>query len=139
MKSENQTKDLIVQHIKEVCIMYTDMVYDSIVDAISCGDYDYLKNEDGVFEYDTLYDEMFIDDAITGNASGSFTFNRAKAKEYVFDNMHDVVEAFRDGCIDRFAKYMEDEDYETIDVVTRCYYLADALNAYMDDNDELFE
>lgn len=120
--------------------MYTDMIYDSISEVISCGDYDYLKNEDGVFEYDTLYDTMFIDDAITGNASGSFTFNTFKAKEYVIDNMSEVVEAFREyGDLQRFANLLEAEDYETIDVITRCYYLGDALNAYMDDNDELFE
>lgn len=120
--------------------MYTQMVYDSIAEAINLGDYDYLKNEDGVFEYDTLHDAMFTDDAITGNASGSFTFNSAQAKDYVIDNMSEVVEAFREyGDIDRFANLMEAEDYETIDVITRCYYLGDALNAYMYDNDELFE
>lgn len=120
--------------------MYTQMVYDSIAEAINVGDYDYLKNEDGVFEYDALHDAMFTDDTITGNASGSFTFNSAQAKDYVIDNMSEVVEAFREYCeIDYFAKLMEAENYEAIDVVTRCYYLSDALTNYMDDNDELFE
>lgn len=34
-----------------------------------------------------LYDDLFFDDNVTGNASGSYTFCRNTAKEYVIDNM----------------------------------------------------
>lgn len=36
---------------------------------------------------DRLNDDLFIHDSITGNASGSYTFNSHEAKEYVLDNM----------------------------------------------------
>ena len=36
---------------------------------------------------DRLHDDLFCEDAITGNASGSYTFCRATAKNYVLDNV----------------------------------------------------
>ena len=36
--------------------------------------------------YETLYDELWVDDSVTGNGSGSYTFNREKAKEYVLED-----------------------------------------------------
>ena len=34
-------------------------------------------------DFQTLYDEMFINDSITGNASGSYTFNTWQAEENI--------------------------------------------------------
>ena len=34
-----------------------------------------------------LYDDMFISDSVTGNASGSYTFNSWRAEENICHNM----------------------------------------------------
>lgn len=37
--------------------------------------------------FDQLYDDMWINDSVTGNASGSYTFNTYKAEEYICHNL----------------------------------------------------
>ena len=44
--------------------------YESIKEDVE----EYLKGTDER-NYDVLYDEMFIADSVTGNGSGSYTFN----------------------------------------------------------------
>ena len=34
--------------------------------------------------YDQLFDDMWVNDSVTGNASGSYTFNTYKAEENIF-------------------------------------------------------
>lgn len=41
-----------------------------------------------------LNDELFTEDSVTGNASGSYTFSRAQAQEYVKDN----IDLLKDAC-----------------------------------------
>lgn len=68
-----------------------------------------------------LLDELFISDSVTGNASGSYTFNSWKAEEYLCHNMDllkDAVSEFGDdisNVIERGA--------ETCDVIIRCHVL----------------
>ena len=65
-----------------------------------------------------MYDALFTDDAVTGNGSGSYTFNAARAAE----NARDL--AFDDEFIA--------EAPEAVDVVARCLALglvSDALEA----------
>lgn len=79
-------------------------------------------------DFDELYDNLFVNDSITGNASGSYTFNRWKAEEYVIDNMSLAAEAFKEFCdTERFIEWLEEERYEAIDVTIRCYLLAECL------------
>ncbi len=42
----------------------------------------------------SLNDELFAEDSVTGNASGSYTFSRAQAQEYVTDN----IDLLKDAC-----------------------------------------
>ena len=74
---------------------------------------------------DALDEECWVADSVTGNGSGSYTFSRAKAKEYVIDNMDLLIEAVRDFCIDltEVANHFLDEDWEWFDVTIRCYLL----------------
>lgn len=37
-------------------------------------------------DYNTFYDEMFLSDQVTGNASGSYTFNTWQAEENLCHN-----------------------------------------------------
>ena len=56
-------------------------------DYMDCEDMDELRDE--------LYDNLWDEDSVTGNGSGSYTFNREKAKEYVSDNM-DLMDVFKE-------------------------------------------
>lgn len=78
---------------------------------------------------DELNDTLWVEDSVTGNASGSYTFNTWKAKEYVFDDTETVQEALKEFCVDAetVAEKFLDEDWEYFDVTARCYVLSSAI------------
>ena len=86
------------------------------------------------------YDELWVDDSVTGNGSGSYTFNREAAKEYVtrsedgMDTLRDAVREF-DCEHEAFTAFLE-EDWEYLDVTIRCYLLSQAISAALDELEE---
>lgn len=54
------------------------------IDISEFGDIEELKEK--------LNEDLWINDSVTGNASGSYTCNRAKAKKYVDDNKELIIE-----------------------------------------------
>ena len=114
-----ELKSDVRNYIKEVASDYMD-----------CEDMDELR--------DSLYDNLWNEDSVTGNGSGSYTFNREKAKEYVSDNMDLMVEAYKDlDSIESLVDDLEALDFETIDVTIRCYLLSQALDEVLEDEDFL--
>ena len=114
-----ELKSDVRNYIKEVASDYMD-----------CEDMDELR--------DSLYDNLWSEDSVTGNGSGSYTFNREKAKEYVSDNMDLMVEAYKDlDSIESLVDDLEALDFETIDVTIRCYLLSQALDEVLEDGDFL--
>lgn len=107
--------------------------HDSLINAIVNDEWDELEG--------TLNEDYWIDDAVTGNASGSFTFNRWTAKEYVLDNIDLAREAFTEFCEDpaRVADYFLNEEWETIDVIIRCYLLGQAVAEALEEAREEYE
>lgn len=86
-----------------------------------------------LYEYrERLHDELWIDDAVTGNGSGSYTFNAYKAEEYLCHNTDLLGEALRElGCgID----YLE-KGAEACDVTIRCYLLPQAIAEATEDEE----
>ena len=84
--------------------------------------------------YETLYDNLFIDDSVTGNASGSYTFNRYKSREYVLGNEDLLREAYTEFCcMDSLGNDFIEENYEKMDVTIRCYLLGECLNDVLND------
>lgn len=99
-------------------------------DYMDCEDMDELRDE--------LYDNLWSEDSVTGNGSGSYTFNREEAKKYVSDNMDLMVEAYKDlDSIESLVDDLEALDFETIDVTIRCYLLSQALDEVLEDGDLL--
>lgn len=93
-----------------------------------------LKTDYESRDFEELNEKMWIDDSITGNASGSYTFDRALAKEYVLSNMEIAIDAFKEfSDIERFAMFLENNDYESIDVTIRCYLLSECLQEVLDE------
>ena len=104
-----------------------------------------IDREDLFYNRETLEndlnDNLWINDSVTGNASGSYTFNRCKAKENVMDNMDLVQEIVREFCIDAetVAEKFLSEDWEYFDVSIRCYLLGQAISEVLDEIEEELE
>lgn len=84
--------------------------------------------EDGTFDADTdfddAYDEMFVSDAVTGNASGSYYFNAAKAREAVKDVIFDEDVIGELNCLGvDVSDHLKQGDAEGLDVCVRCVTL----------------
>ncbi len=100
--------------------------------------YDYLEEikNDIMENYDTdylletsedeLYDEMWTDDSITGNASGSYTFSTYQAEENIAHNMDLLREAIEEFG-GNFGEALE-RGAEYCDVTIRCYLLGQAIS-----------
>lgn len=88
-----------------------------------------LKEDRYEFEQ-KLMDELWVNDSVTGNESGSYTFNAWQAEEYLCHNFDLLKEA----C-DEFSTSLEDiiESAETCDVTIRCYLLGQAVSAVCDE------
>ena len=86
-------------------------------------------------ERDSLYDDMFVSDSVTGNASGSYTFNSWEAEENVCHNLDLLGEAVEEfGSGDVLAEKMSGE---WADVTIRCYLLGQLLDEVIEEwNDE---
>lgn len=111
---------------------------------------DYLESE---FEYKyshitdiedlerELNDDLFCHDSITGNASGSYTFDSYVAREYVLDNTDELKDALDTFCVDAetVADKFLSENWEYFDVTIRCYLLGQAINEFLEEYEEEFE
>lgn len=114
-------------------MLYTSY-YEQVMDDVK----DYIEsNEINIEEVDfeSLYDEMFIADGVTGDGSGSYFFNTYKAMECVTRNMNEVKEALEDLCYthEQVGEMFLNNQWEAIDVITRCYYLHGALSNYYEE------
>lgn len=81
-----------------------------------------LADSDGWSE--SLNDDLFVSDSVTGNASGSYYCNAWKAEEAICHNLELLGEAMKEFCCD--ADYLE-RGAEACDVTIRCYLLSGAI------------
>lgn len=95
-------------------------------------DFDELEN--------CLADDLWAEDSVTGNASGSYTFSRAKAQEYIEDNKNLIQEMCDEfDCKQKIMENWFDDNYESIDVSLRCYVLNSAISAALEELREAAE
>lgn len=93
----------------------------------------YLKNNYDVetveeieeIDKENLYDELFIEDSVTGNASGSYTFSTYEAEENICHNLDLLKEALGEFGVD-YGEALE-KGAEYCDVTIRCYLLGNAM------------
>lgn len=72
--------------------------------------------------WEEAYDALFVDDSVTGNGSGSYTFNAAEARENVRGLLYDgefMAEAEGAG----FGIGVFKRGPEAVDVIARCLAL----------------
>lgn len=95
-------------------------------------------NNNRVVVGNKLYEEFINDDSITGNLSGSYTFNTEEAKNIVLSNIDEVVDAYKkfyDEPDKELGNVLINNDWEKADVIARCAYLYDAINELLNDLD----
>ena len=99
----------------------------AILESLRNGQYvDYDDLEDA---QDEIQEDLWADDGVTGNASGSYTFNAFMAELYLVNN-GDLY----DEAIDEFGgKY--DRSPEARDITIRCHLLGSAIQEALDSED----
>ena len=92
---------------------------------------EYIENNVNFHDYsdldemkEDLNEKLFVEDSVTGNASGSYTFSTWKAEEYLCHNLDLLAEANEDfgGSSDILS-----DGAEMCDVAIRCYLLGQAI------------
>lgn len=103
---------------------------------------DYIEENDMRSEYDDpeeleeeLQESLWIEDSVTGNGSGSYTFSSSMAKDYVSDNIDLCREALTEFCTESktVADHFLNGDWEWFDVTIRCYLLYNAISEVVEE------
>lgn len=79
-------------------------------------------------------DNLWTDDSVTGNASGSYTCNAWEAEENLCHNMDELEEACNEFGQDMGEAVKQGAEY--CDVTIRCYLLSQAISAAIDKLEE---
>lgn len=108
---------------------YLEQVKADVKEWIS--DHEITITEDNREEFERhLNDDLWTADSVTGNGSGSYTFNRWQAEENLCHNMELLGEALSEfGCD---GSYLE-KGAEECDVTIRCYLLGQAISEVLDE------
>ena len=103
----------------------TSDIIDYINDNINLADYD---SREDLAEY--LGEELWTADSVTGNASGSYTFDRWEAEENLCHNLDLLQEACTEFGSDPGQMLL---DPESADVTIRCYLLGECIDSAIGD------
>lgn len=113
------------------CYDYYEAIKNDIKEYIKDHNID-VTSED--FDRNDLYERLWISDSVTGNASGSYTFNTWQAEENLCHNWDLLKEALEDfGETD--VNILE-KGAEWCDVTIRCYLLGQCLDEVIDEIEE---
>lgn len=80
-----------------------------------------------------LNDTLFVNDNVTGNASGSYTFSAWQAEENLCHNFELLTEALTEFGYDLSSL---EKGAEACDVTIRCYLLGQAISEVLDEVEE---
>lgn len=98
----------------------------------------YVNNEINLNDFDgvddlreKLHDDLWINDSVTGNASGSYTFSNWEAEENLCHNLDELklaLDEFGGDCAEALER-----GAEFCDVTIRCYLLGQAIDQAIDE------
>lgn len=98
---------------------------------------EYINNEIELLDFSSLEEklnnDLWINDGVTGNASGSYYCNSWKAEEALSHNWDLLAEA-----LENFGQDGTDilkQGAEAMDVTIRCYLLGQAIAEVLEEND----
>lgn len=116
---------------------YLEAIKDDVIEYINENiNLDEVESRDELEEQ--LNDDLWAEDSVTGNGSGSYTFDRHQSYENVqgdpnaMDYIRDLVSEFGVEAETVAEKFL-DEDYEYWDVSIRCYLLGQAIGEALDE------
>lgn len=99
---------------------------------------DYLRDEDIHWtkeeredKEEQLQDDLWTEDSVTGNGSGSYTFSTWTAEENLCHNLDLLGEVLTEFGYQ--PDYMMEKGPEACDVAIRCYLLGECIGAAMDE------
>ena len=105
---------------------------------------EYINNEVTLADYadrdelaEKLNDDLWVNDSVTGNASGSYYCNSWKAEEALSHNWDLLSEALREFGQD--GTDILEKGAEAMDVTIRCYLLGQAISEVLDDMEDELE
>ena len=81
-----------------------------------------------------LNDTLWVDDSVTGNASGSFFCNAYKAEEALVGNWDLAAEALEEFGYNDISVF--EKGAEWVDVIIRCYLLSQCIADYIEQNED---
>lgn len=112
------------------------MYYDYL-EAVTDDIREYIADEIDLTEWagrreeleEKLNEDLWCEDSVTGNASGSYTFSTYKAEEYLMHNLDLLSDAVYEfgGGVDVLKS-----GAEACDVTIRCYLLPQAISKALD-------
>lgn len=111
------------------------MNYNDYYKQVKADAIDYIDEQfdngywDADTQWDIVYDDMFCEDSITGNASGPYTFNAAQARENISEAIWD--EGIRNACNNMgvvIYNYVSADNPEGLDVAIRCAMLSEVYD-----------
>lgn len=113
-------------------------------EAVKSDVLDYIKSEIDFADFDSLEeleehlnDTLWTVDSVTGNASGSYTFNSWQAEENICHNLDLLGEALTE--FGSGADYLITNGAEAADVTIRCYLLGECIAAALEEIEDEFE
>lgn len=112
---------------------YLENVTNDVKQAIleNMNDWNFLDREE---LEEIANDNLWADDSVTGNASGSYTCNVWNAEENLCHNMDELEEACNEFGQDIGEAVKQGAEY--CDVTIRCYLLSQAISAAIDELEE---
>jgi len=116
---------------------YLEQVKADVKDYIETNDWNIdLEEYETAEEFEEfLNDELWINDSVTGNASGSYYCNSYKAMEEVKENLPEVMEALTECGYNAqdIGNMFISEEWEKLDVIARCFYLEQAISEVLEE------
>lgn len=105
---------------------------------------EYISNEINFKDFETIEDleehlqeVLFTEDSVTGNASGSYTFNAYEAEENIAHNLDLLAEALNE--FGESLDYLLENGAEAADVTIRCYLLSECIGDALEEIEEDFD
>ena len=110
---------------------YFEQMKEDIEDYLedNLDEYDLTVDQEELYE--KLYDDLWIEDDVTGNGTKDFGYTgggQEEAQQHVGEGLHHLREAIQDfDCKDKAIDWLLKGDWISLDATIRCYLLGQVL------------